>query len=237
MNPELLFLFAIAGFVLLILKGQPRVSGGYFVKRYEHELDERDAAKANLESDWEAPWVSIEAIDVLDEQVTGELKASLKGKVVNDILYVKTNYPDRPLAFDGFHLSDTAILIKFSDNTWLNWVWTDDGFYGRVEFNISLIDVTEILGDEFTKVIGAVDFKEWKGIADKTVKKVDVGFSEINGETFLSSLQLTFNTQTVSILAIEEPDPYALPELRDLRLGNDWTIVVFDESILDKMDG
>ena len=73
-----------------------------------------------------------------------------------------------------------------------------------------------------------------RGLLGGEIDSIQFKIIDINGDNYISDIRLTVNNNHVSICAIEEPDPYKLPKLDGLAYSANWTIVVFDDKILEK---
>jgi len=176
----------------------------------------------------------IGGINTSNEQMFSEAVNSAEGQKIDQVYYGIVNYQERPYHFDGFHLCDQAVLIKLSNGKWLNWVWVEEGYYQTSEINISTLDIRNKLLDEYTEVKNVSESNEWKNLVGKRIDSIKFKTVEINGNKHISDLKLTIDNKHVSICAIDEPDPFKLPKLGGMPYSANWTIVVFDDKILEE---
>lgn len=176
----------------------------------------------------------IEAINPKNQQLFSETLNSAIGLKVNEVFYGIVNYQERPYHYKGFDLCDQAVLMKLSNGRWINWVWVEEGFYQTGEINITTMDIRDKLKDKFTEIINVSESEEWKYLIGKDIDSVQFKTININGNNHLSDLKLTIDKRNVTICAINEPDPYKLPNIDGLPYSANWTIVVFDDKILEK---
>ncbi len=177
----------------------------------------------------------IEAINPGNETILSEALSSARGQRIEKVYYGIVNYTNGVPEFDGFHLCDQAVLIKLSNGKWLNWVWVEEGFYQTGEINISTSDIQNKLNlDNYTKLVDVSEFIEWKRFVGRKIDSIQFKTIDINGNNHISDIRLTVGNNHVSICAIEEPDPDKLPKLDGLPYSPSWTIIVFDDKILEK---
>ena len=157
-----------------------------------------------------------------------------KATYLDEVYYALANYPE-PRAHNGFHDVDVAVLIKCTQGQWINWVWREEGRYGEPEYTLSSGDIRAELEDEFLKIVKVSNLPAWRPFLDKVIRNIEVKHAEgPNGELLLADLLLQFEDQSVHIFSTEEPDPYLLPELSSLDFSTDWSLVVFEENLLEK---
>lgn len=179
-------------------------------------------------------------------------KKNIVGQTIEQVQYVAANYLDRPYEYNGFHLNDTAICIRLSNEQWINWVWLEDDptveycYHLYYEDARDAINTREEEGITFLKRSGlytpeshskGIDVSRsnhWKEFIGQKIEDIDFLTTKIDGIPFLSDLILSFKEKTVHILACEEPEPEILPEIENLNFDPIWTMVVFDDAILKK---
>lgn len=176
----------------------------------------------------------ISALDPSNKALFSDTLNSVKGQKIEAVYYCIANYQERAYGYDGFHLCDRAILLKLANGSWLNWVWIEYGFYQSEEINICTIDIREKLMDGHTEVKNVSESDEWRQLIGKEIQSVQFKTAQIDGNAHISDLKLTFENAQVTICAIDEPDHDLLPELVGLPYSPNWTIAVFDDSILKK---
>jgi len=175
----------------------------------------------------------VESINIQDKKSFEKKIHTFKGNQIEYIFYAIVNYQEKSYDFGRFHLCDQAVLIKFSNGKWLNWVWVEKGFNGCPEINLSFKDLRPELNDEFTKIINVTETKEWVNIKGLVLTNIIYkSFQNAKKELFLSDLIFKFTDKSVTICAIDEPDQNILPNIKNLSFLPNWTIIIFDESML-----
>lgn len=179
--------------------------------------------------------MSVDALDLSNEDVLKALIAEVRNTTIVSVYYGIANYQHRPYHYEGFHLCDFGVFFKLSNGGWLNWVWVEEKEDGDYGIEISQINLIGRLSVE-ANFIEVSDSVEWRALLRKRITKVEFEISEFGVYEHINRMKLEFEDKTVvSICSIEEPDPYRLPSLDSLRFGKDWTIVIFDELVLQKL--
>ncbi len=158
------------------------------------------------------------------------------GKTLHQVFYAESNYTDRDFDFGGFHLCDQAVLLRFSDGSWLNWIWIEEGKNGSPEYVLQAGDMRELLlEDEYTVLHDAHHSPAWKELMDHAFSDFGIRYLEKeDGNSFLLDITLYLGEKSVTIASIAEPQPDVLPELRQMNEEIGWTAIVFDLEILKK---
>ncbi|MGH1385452.1 hypothetical protein [Kordia sp.] len=179
-------------------------------------------------------------------------KKDVIGQTIEKVHYVIANYPNRPHESNGFHLVDEAVLIQLSNEQWISWVWLDDDptvFYcyhlyfddakkaikNREEAVLTFLKRSgRYTPDSHSKWVDASTSDGWKEFIGQQIEDIHFLMQKIDDIPFLSDVILSFKDKTVRILAIEEPDPEALPEIENLNFDPIYTMIAFDDAILKK---
>ena len=178
-------------------------------------------------------------VDIMtNEHSVKQIFEDYHGVFIDQVYYGLANYDD-VADYNGFHLVDLAILIQMSNGKWLNWIWQEVEWKedeGQYTTGISIMegDIKQNLINDYTKIINVTKIKGWKSIRQKKIKSIKYSIKSIDNINYISDLKFEFDNTSVTICAIEEPNPHILPELVGLPYENNWTIVVFDEALLHK---
>ena len=190
----------------------------------------------------------------LQESTAEDDLNKLEGLSIEKVTYVIHNYRERSNRYEGFHLVDAAIFLKLSNGKVLSWLWNEDGSevdYGYY-YSFCLGDLSEALkkshveGIAYLKEIGKYfqgveaewidvsDTKEWKRFLGKPIVSVDYrSVIHKDKREHLADVIFKFKDDKISISCIDEPDPEVLPNVPSLEFAPIWTIVIFDEKILE----
>lgn len=174
----------------------------------------------------------INAIDFADANIVAQTLNTVKGQKIEEVFYCIVNDQDKPFKFPGFHLCDLAVLIKLSNDQWLNWIWVEGGRYLPGEINITTMNISSKLSDEFTEIIDVSNSEEWSKFIGKEIEIIEFKTIINGGNKHISDLKLTIEDDSVTICAIDEPNMNKLPKLDGLPYSANWTIIVFDDEIL-----
>ena len=177
----------------------------------------------------------LSGIDINNIELLDSLLNSFEGETIDKVYYAITNHPDDKFNYEGFHLCDQAVIIKTKNNKWLNWVWVEEGIYGEPDLILAIGDKRKkFTNDYWSTIIDVTYSDDWNSIQNKEIKKIEYNVLTEGDKNYLSDLRFNINNNFVTISAIAEPDTYLLPEINSLEYERNWTIIIFDDSILSK---
>ncbi|MFK7749348.1 MAG: hypothetical protein AB8B65_13210 [Kordia sp.] len=177
-------------------------------------------------------------------------KKNIVGQTIEQVQYVISDYKERPYQYDGFHLIDTAICIRLSNEQWINWVWLEDDPTVEYCYHLYYEDARDAINnreqegidflvrsglytpDSHSKGIDVSTSDDWKEFIGQKIEDINFLTQKIDGIPFLSDVILSFKHKTVRIIAMDEPEPDALPEITSIDFDPVWTMVVFNDAIL-----
>lgn len=167
---------------------------------------------------------------ILSQPEVLKLLIPFSGSTISEVFYGLVNYQgESAYDFGDFHLVDKAILIKFSNGEWLNWVWEEQGLAGP-EIQIKKGDERQALQDGFTQLLRVDQHPFWAKLKQHPVLKIQpiFPFAQIK-DSAVSDLIFVFPDQDMTFSAIAEPEPELLPDLSELTFEPDWTFITLED--------
>jgi hypothetical protein len=160
---------------------------------------------------------------------------SIIGKKIERVSYVLANKFEYDLG--SIHSVDFGIVIKFEHETYLAWQIEEDevdfenDLFIPQRYVLKFFDILEDI-DKYFKVEDVSKNQYWKRLLGKPISDIKVYAKDFRARKIVSDLILETTSERVAIMAIEEPIE-SLDEIDiDFSVGNEWTVVVFDEETI-----
>lgn len=161
---------------------------------------------------------------------------ALEGKSIQKVCYYPVNYPERSCTFDGFHLTDVAITLEFHDGSILNWLWQEDLPNDVSGYGINTENIREELLAFDAQEVDLTTHPDWQRLVGVPLNMPEYRTrKDPVGIIHLTDFTLSYGRHAVTFCATEEPDPEEISQLNKLPIAQEWTVIVFDETLLKKL--
>jgi len=171
----------------------------------------------------------------LDNKIYSNEVQALKGKKIEKIVYAFANEFDFDLG--SIHSVDFGIGIQFEGKNFLWWKFEEEDvdfendFFIPHRYELKFHNIESDI-DKNLKIEDVSENEYWSQYLGKPVKDIKVYSQEFGTNRLVTDLVIEIGTKRVAIFSAEEPTEKEEKIEVHLSIGNDWTIVVFDEDTI-----
>lgn len=164
-----------------------------------------------------------DAFEILDKQLDAFL-----GKRIKQVKYILVNYPEQPFQHANFDLFDQAIEIEFHNGKFLSWVWTENRPIVGYHLFFEAITPHHTTSSEI-KYAG----KRWEALYGSKV--LNLRLERSTNLKSLTDLHIYTEEEHIRICATHEPDTEQLDAFKDIPVGADWGVVLFEPASFNRL--
>ncbi len=168
------------------------------------------------------------------ELYQAEIK-SLIGKKIEKVTYILANETDFDIGY--IHSVDFGIGIQFENEYFLWWAFEEEDidfendFFLPHRYELKFHNILDKIDKNF-KLEDVSENEYWSQLIGNPITDIKIFSQDFRTSKIVTDLMIETETKRVAIFSAEEPVEKVEPIDVHLSIGNDWTIVVFDEDTI-----
>ena len=157
---------------------------------------------------------------------------SLIGLKIKEVCYFSEN--EFNYDYDSIHLVDLGVTLKLENDKFLSWKFEneeiniEDDLLIPKRYDIKFTNVFEESESSYT-LENVSENPYWKALINEPIVDIKIYSQEIGKNKLITDLIIETTTSKVAVFSIDEPTESEEQLDINLAIGNDFTVVVFDE--------
>lgn len=193
--------------------------GGFF----KSNIDAKNLVKLKEESE-------------LDNKIFRDKIDKIIGSKIIKVHYILANEFEYDL--DSIHSIDAGIVIQLENEKYLSWQFKEydvdfeNDYFIPQRYELKFTNIIEDKEMPFP-IKDVTENEYWNQLINKSVTGIDVYTQEFNANKIITDLVIKIGKKRVAIFSVEEPTEKEEQVDVHLAIGNEWSIIVFDEETID----